>query len=124
MHDLAGLEPTDEDGEDRSKREVVELEEVARPDVLTMILYEGSPRLAVTAARSEGSHIFLDGSFTDAKPELEELSANAFAAPGDVVRRHATDECDQLRRFPRLPIFLRTRAQPPVETKHISMPAQ
>lgn len=110
MHDRAVLETNDKEGEDRPEGEVVELEEIAGPDVLTMILDEAAPRLAATTAGPEGPYVFLDGSFADAKPKLEELSPDPFAAPGTVLRCHAANERNKLGSFARTPLLLRPRA--------------
>jgi len=87
----------DEEREDRPKEHVVELKEVARPDLVAVVPDEHSPGLTSCARRPDASHVLLNRAFAHAEPELQELATNPFGTPEEVVLGHCLDEPDHLR---------------------------
>lgn len=87
VNGLAAVEPNDEKREDRSESEVVQLQEVACPDLILMVFKEGSPGLPATPIRPDAPNVPLDRSFGDPEPKLEELAPNSLAAPSTIETR-------------------------------------
>ena len=85
VNDLAAIETYDEEREDRSESEVIQLQEVASPDLILMILKKGLPCLPATTIWPDAPNVLLDRSFADSEPELEEFPSNSLAAPSMVV---------------------------------------
>jgi len=78
-HDLAGPEldddpgksqKWDEEGKERPEPDIVHLEEVARPDLVQVIVQERRPTLARMRARSRRTHVLLHGALGDANADL------------------------------------------------------
>ena len=85
VNDLAAVETYDEEREDRSENEVIQLQEVASPDLILMILKEGLPCLSATTIWPDAPNVPLDRSFADSEPEREKFPSNSLAAPSMVV---------------------------------------
>jgi len=89
------LQFDEKEGKERSKEQISDLEEVARPDLSCVVAQKGRPSLALWLLRANSSHILLDGSFADAKAQLQEFSPNPFSAPESIVLRHLPDQGDR-----------------------------
>lgn len=76
---LLGVHVDDEEGEERSKPDVVGLDEVARPDGVA--LQERTPALPVPR-RSDRADVALNGALGNPESELQKLAADALCAPG------------------------------------------
>ena len=85
----------DEEGEQRSKPDVIGLQEVASPN--GVVAKERLPGLTI-ARRSYGHDVSLDGALGNASAELEQLSPNALRAPGALVTSHGLDQFHRFRR--------------------------
>src|SRR5215470_4016087 len=66
---------------------------------------------------AEAAYVALDGALGDLDTELEQLAADALGAPRAVLRRHARDERDDLRRQTRFSRRLGLRANSPEAAK-------
>ena len=84
VDDLAGPVGDDKEGVDRAEPGVVELQEIADPDVVRVVPEEGPPGLAVLPARTDGPHVLLDRPLAHADAELEQFAADPFGAPQPV----------------------------------------
>ncbi len=81
MHDLAAAVRKDDEGEDGTEPGVLELKEVAGPDIRRVVAEEGVPRLSKRLARAEGPHVLLDRPLAHAEAELEQFAADPFGSP-------------------------------------------
>jgi hypothetical protein len=96
---------------------------VTRPDLLSMSVQEGRPVLSPWPSRAHLPHVFLNGSFADAKTQLEQFSPDAFRSPKAVVPSHFLDQLHGLRgdlRFGNR----RSGLVLPIQLKSLAMPAQ
>ena len=66
--------------------------EIAGPDVASVILEEGGPRLTRLSALLR--YIALHRPFADLDAQLEQLAANALHAPQMVLTRHLLNKVD------------------------------
>ncbi|MEO8900119.1 MAG: hypothetical protein ABI627_01225 [Polyangiaceae bacterium] len=123
MHDTLGVHIDDEESEDGSKPDVVDLEKIAGPH--SVIAEKRKPRLATPRRRSTTSaHVFLHCSFRDPDTELEEFTAYSLRAPQAIVTSHASNELDDAGIDTRLGLASRSRAPTPEEAEAFPMPAQ
>src|SRR5438309_2382888 len=76
MHDFTTAMPDDEEGEERAEPGVVELEEVAGPDVGGVVPEKCPPGLAPPGAGATGPQVLLDRPLADPEAELQELAAD------------------------------------------------
>ena len=114
----------EEEREDRNGTEhVVELQEVARPNVAAVVSDEGVPALAPFTGWPYMPHVLLNGSFTDANAQLQQLASDALRAPEHVVLGHRLDERDDLRRES-LRLTTGSGLSSPDDLEEVSMPAQ
>jgi hypothetical protein len=91
VHDLPGPVLHDEEREDGLEQHVVQLEEVAGPDIVRMVLKERLLGLSALFGRQRPLHVLLDRALADPDSQLEQLAADAFSAPKRVVSRHCHD---------------------------------
>lgn len=82
---------------ERTKPKVGDGQEVARPDVLGVILQEDRPGMRGGLGGADAGHIFLNGLLGDHKTELVYFLANAFGPPQAILLRQLLDQCDGLR---------------------------
>ena len=85
----------DEEGEKRSKPDIVHLKEIAGPHCV--VAEKGTLALSVSR-RSNGQDVLLDGALGDPDAELEQLAADTLCAPRAIV---TSDGSDQFHRFRR-----------------------
>ncbi len=71
MDDFTKLHIDNEEGKQRAKEEVCDLQEITRPDVLRMVLQESGPVLSSPSWRASMPHVLLNGAFGDADAQLE-----------------------------------------------------
>src|SRR3954469_16172689 len=101
MHNTTRTQLNDEEDRDRAKQPVVSLEEIARPDVASVILQKGCPRLAIRLrwTRSTGlAHVFGDGAITEQRAQLTKFILNPFGTPQSIVERHGMNQGHDVRR--------------------------
>ena len=84
VDDLAGPVGDDKERVDRAEPGVVELQDIAGPDVVRVVPEEGPPGLAVLPARTDGPHVLLDRPLAHADAEREQFAADPFGAPQPV----------------------------------------
>ena len=65
MNHSPRMQVNDEEGKERTEKEVGDREKVTGPDLLRMSMQEGCPGLPTWASRAHLSHILLDRAFTD-----------------------------------------------------------
>jgi hypothetical protein len=80
VHDLARAGLDEKEREDGLEPDVVELQEVARPGLMKMVLEERRPALSPGARPTEPAHVLLDGPLGDPDAQLQELAANTLRA--------------------------------------------
>ena len=88
-----------------------------------MIAQERFPGLSTRPFAADGSHIFLNRSFTHPNIELEKLTANALRSPEPIVCGHFLDQADRFRREFRLSRMC-LRFALPEQTEKLTVPAQ
>ncbi len=96
MHDPSRAQFHDDKGTQRPKEDIRELQEVAGPAVIGVILEEGCPRLTMPSWWPDVTHGALNGPLRDRDPNFQQLTANAFGAPQPVVGCHLFDQDDRL----------------------------
>ena len=84
----------DNEYKERSEEKVVDLDEVAGPDMWSMVLQECRPGLTGWRRIVTPVHILLNGSFADADAQLEQFAANPFCAPRQIFGCHLPDQID------------------------------
>jgi len=80
MDHFSGLQFDDEKGEERAEEEVSNLQEIAGPNLSSMIVQECGPILSSRSRDARLPHIFLDRSLTYANIQLEQLTTNALGS--------------------------------------------
>ncbi len=91
MDDAARAEFGDDERKERPEEQVMDLEEVAGPDVAGMVAQEGSPRLPTRPGWTCLAHVALNGPLRDLDPNLQQLTTDAFGTPQPVIDRHLLD---------------------------------
>ncbi len=86
VHDFASAEIDDEESEYGPEPDVVGLDEVARPDVLGVVLEEGCPALTGAVRLPTRLQIPLDRALRNTDTELEQFTANALRDPEAISR--------------------------------------
>jgi len=71
MDHLPRLQFDDEEGEERTEKQVGDLQEIAGPDLPGMIVKESRPLLPMWSSHVYLSHVFLNGAFADSNIQLE-----------------------------------------------------
>ena len=123
VDDLAGPVGDDKERVDRAEPGVVELQDIAGPDVVRVVPEEGPPGLAVLPARTDGSHVLLDRPLAHADAELEQFAADPFGAPQPVGSGHGLDQVDELHAQPP-PCPPPPGRMVPEEGEQVAMPAE
>ena len=95
--------------------------EIARPDIVGVILKEGGPGLTRVPAALR--HVSLYRSFADFDAQLEQFAANALCAPQAVRTHHCFDEVDGFLGDTRLRLPF-SRFASSVQAEQIPMPAE
>ena len=123
VDDLAGPGGDDKERVDRAEPGVVELQDIAGPDVVRVVPEEGPPGLAVLPARTDGPHVLLDRPLAHADAEREQFAADPFGAPQPVGRGHGLDQVDELHAQPP-PCPPPPGRMVPEEGEQVAMPAE
>ena len=123
VDDLAGPVGDDKERVDRAEPGVVELQDIAGPDVVRVVPDEGPPGLAVLSARTDGPHVLLDRPLAHADAELEQFAADPFGAPQPVGSGHGLDQVDELHAQPP-PCPPPPGLMVPEEGEQVAMPAE
>src|SRR5690242_17590377 len=66
MDDLTSVEINDEEGEQRAKEEVGDLQEITGPSILGMVMQERGPGLSSPSWGANTPHVLLNGPLADA----------------------------------------------------------
>ena len=123
VDDLAGPGGDDKERVDRAEPGVVELQDIAGPDVVRVVPEEGPPGLAVLPARTDGPHVLLDRPLAHADAEREQFAADPFGAPQPVGSGHGLDQVDELHAQPP-PCPPPPGRMVPEEGEQVAMPAE
>ena len=123
VDDLAGPVGDDKERVDRAEPGVVELQDIAGPDVVRVVPEEGPPGLAVLPARTDGPHVLLDRPLAHADAEREQFAADPFGAPQPVGSGHGLDQVDELHAQPP-PCPPPPGLMVPEEGEQVTMPAE
>ena len=81
MHNAVGAEFNDEEDKERAKPEIVGLEEIACPDVSSVILQKTAPCLTGLSRwwrRTNLTHVFGDGASRETITQFPQFVADAF----------------------------------------------
>ena len=106
------------------EQQVSDWQEIAGPDLPGMSAQEGRPVLTPWPSRTHVSHVLLDCSLADAKPQLEPFATDPLGSPEQILRCHFLDQGHSLFRDLRLrrtcsgfvlPVQLVSLAMPPQE---------
>ena len=92
----------EEEGKERSKEQIGDLQEVAGPDLVGVCAQKGRPPLASWLLGANSSHVLLDRALTHVKAQLQEFSTNSFSTPKPIVLGHLPDQGDGFRSHLRL----------------------
>jgi hypothetical protein len=123
VHDALGVDVNDEEREDWPKPNVVHLQKVARSH--GVVVQERVPALPARRQRPTAcSHVPLDRAFRDVNPKLEELAANTLGTAESILRGHASNELDDIRRHARSRRLRRLGLPTPQQTKAFAVPAK
>ena len=71
MDDSPRVQIDDEEGKQRTKEKVGDLQEITRPDVFGMRVQEGGPGLSSWSWGASRPHVLLNGAFADADAQFE-----------------------------------------------------
>ncbi len=88
VDDLPLLQLNDKKCKERPEAQVSDMQEIAGPDLPSMIAQEGCPTLPSGARRERMPHVLLNRSFADVNPQLQQLATNPFRSPESVVPCH------------------------------------
>ena len=101
VNDFAGLDVDHKKGEQWSKPNIVDLQEVAGPN--RMVRKKRLPALPMRQRwRTHSPHVPLNGAFGNGDAELEKLTSDTFGSPEAVILSHTTNKSDPLGRDVRL----------------------
>ena len=95
IDDFSALEFDDKEGKERAKEEIRDGQEVARPDLMRVVVQEDAPGLRSRTCRLV-VHVLLNGTFGDVDAQFEQLPADALSSPQAIVQRHCFDQRDGL----------------------------
>jgi hypothetical protein len=90
MHDALRAQLDDEEREERLEEQVMDLEEVAGPDLLGMVPEEGGSGLAARTVRMRLTHISFDGPLRDLDIELRPVTFDAYSLTRTGQRRRTS----------------------------------
>ncbi len=99
MHHASGAALNDEEDEQRTEEQVINLEEVTGPNLSSMVVQECAPGLSGWFGccwrwRTSLAHVLLNGALGYADRQLEELTANALGSPEAVILDQLLDQLD------------------------------
>ncbi len=101
VDDAPRAEFRDEERKQRLEEQIMDLEEVASPNILGMVPKEGWPALTVGSWRPCLAPGALHGPRGDRDANLQQFAPNPFHAPQSIVRSHLLDQGDHPRGKPR-----------------------
>jgi hypothetical protein len=84
---------------ERSKEEIGNLQEVARPDLCGVIVQKGCPFLSSWPGSADSPHVLLNGSLADTNAQFQEFPTNPLSTPKPILPRHLSDQCDGFRGY-------------------------
>jgi len=99
--DLSGSQRHDEEGKDGAEEDIVSLQEIARPDLLTVIVQERRPPLAGRSWATCTAHIILHRALADMDREFEQLAPDALGSPEAILSNQPCDQVHHVRGQPR-----------------------
>ena len=71
MDDLPRFQLEEEEGEERSKEEINDLQEVTRPDLSCVVAQKGRPSLALRLLGTNRPHVLLNGALADSQAQFQ-----------------------------------------------------
>jgi len=71
MNHFPRLQFDEEEGKERSKEEIGDLQEVARPDLSSVVAKKGRPRLASWLVGTNSPHVLLDRTLADVDAQFQ-----------------------------------------------------
>ena len=83
-----------EEGKERPKEQIGDLEEVAGPDLCGVSAEKRAPLLLSWLLCANRPHVLLNGALTHPKAQFQELSTNPFSTPESIFFRHFSDQGD------------------------------
>src|SRR5215472_5358908 len=95
MDALTRLQLNNEEGKERSKKQIGDLEEVTGPDLCGVSAQKGGPLLASWLMPANTSHILLDRALADAQSQFQQFPTNALSSPQPIVLGHLPDQGDR-----------------------------
>jgi hypothetical protein len=93
---LPRLEFDEEEGKERSKEQIGDLEEVAGPDLCGVIAQKGRPLLALWLVGANRPHVLLDSALAQTNAQFQEFTPDPFSPPESILFRHLSDQGDGL----------------------------
>ncbi len=123
MDDSSCLEFDEEEGEERSKEEIGDLQEVARPDLSCVSAQKRAPLLTPWLRCANVPHIFLDCALAHPNAQFQEFPANALSTPQPIVLRHLPDQGNRFRGDLRL-VSRSLGPALPIQAKELPMPPE
>jgi len=75
----------DDEGKQRAEEYIRDLDEIAGPDRLGLVVQERRPGLPRRSRWPRLMHVFLDDAFADMYPQFQQLASNAFSTPQPVL---------------------------------------
>ena len=111
-----------EKGEERPEAQVDDRQDVARPDLMGVMMQDGRPCLAARMAGALRASVAPDGVLTDVDSEREEVAVETLRAPQPVLRRQSLDQHDRFGRYLRS-LRRRRRPETPDQAIPLAMPA-
>ena len=82
------LEEGEEESKERSKEQIDDLQEVARPDLSGVSVQKGRPFLSSWLRCANFSHVLLDRALADAKAQFPTSCATRYTSPSEVALDH------------------------------------
>ena len=89
------LQFDEEEGEERSKKEIGDLQEVARPDLSCVSAQKRAPLLTLWLGCANRPHVLLNSSLADMNAQFQQFPTNPFSTPKPIVLRHLPDQGDR-----------------------------
>jgi hypothetical protein len=91
MDHLSCFELDEEEREERPKKEIVHLQEIAGPESRRVIVQKGCPPLSSWLRWANSSDVLLDGPLADTNAEFQEFPPHPFSTPQSILNCHLPD---------------------------------
>jgi hypothetical protein len=110
--------------DDRLEPDVVELEEITRPDLVHVVPEERRPALPPGTRTSKPAHVLLDGPLRHVDAELQQLTSNPFGSRERVLVDESSNQLDRLRGDSRRRGRWRPGSRSPEQTETLAVPTE